>query len=591
MELMQHQSAGSIRVIDLDDASTRVISWDPNIPDQAFESFIDAKLRHEFGVTDEAWVDLFDPVNACPVHISKEVLSRVTHSLCLCLSPKTPEALAPMKKKEVFEVLFQERALGMTIREHNESVIVNELKRRPDGSMGAAEASGKIHCGDVIYKVQGSRTVGRSYDAVVQMLQTQVRPLSIQYFRPFPREGLHAVEFRTASLSMTITTDEYNVIVKDLPMAHPNMIGYAEAHGVRIGDIIHAVDGEIIRGVEYNRAVSLLSRPTRPMVVVFARNKFIPPTPTRSTAVLSNGSRYSFASSTMPSPRPGRSSTFEQSRRPSTGSAYSGGDGESMLVEDMLEYCEGLGAEGILTPAEVEIMSKMVLSMRPDLCCAVKRKNQNAVLAILKSPTLRSWDHLLKTHESILLAGPVAVRRKKKYHFVLTDHERLLFINKDTNLLEDEIMCSQIVTISSRSKFSELVITTSKNEYVIFDNFVGPVIWVRAILPFTCTQGVLKVASSRRFLGAKKRYFVLQGHKLTGYKKEQMMHQIGADSNSIMLHDATVEVTDPRTYTFSITTPELSKVGKKLVLTAPSSREFNKWVAALNGLRANAAPA
>ncbi|GLE04419.1 hypothetical protein PINS_up013361 [Pythium insidiosum] len=416
MELMRQHGANacSVRVIDLDDASTRVITWDASVPDQAFESLIDAKLRQAFGVTDEAWVDLFDTVNACPVHISKEVLSNITHSLCLCLSPKTPEALAPMKTSEIFEVVFTDRALGMTIREHNESVIVNELKRRPDGSPGPAEASGKIQTNDVIYKVQGSRTVGRSYDAVVQMLQTQVRPLSIQFFRPFVREGLHAVEFRGPSLNMTITTDDYNVIVKDLPMAHHNLIGYAESHGVRIGDVIHAVDGEIIRGLEYNRAVSLLSRPHRPMVVVFARSKFTPATPSRSTAVLSaGGGRFSFSSSTMPSPR--RGSTFDGGRRQSAGSAYSMGmtENDSMLVEEMLEYCEGLGAEGTLTAEEVDIVNKMVLAMRPDLCSAVKRKNKNAVVAIVRSPMMRMWDHLLKTHESILLAGPVSIKRKK----------------------------------------------------------------------------------------------------------------------------------------------------------------------------------
>lgn len=576
-------------MVDLDDASTRIIAWDPTVPDQAFESLIDAQLRFEFGVTDEAWVDLFDTVNACPVHISKQVLSMMPHTLCLCLSPKTTEALAPMKKSEVFEVVFHERALGMTIREHNESVIVNELKRRPDGVPGTAEASGKIRTNDVIYKVNGARTVGRSYDAIVQMLKTQVRPLAIQFFRPFPREGLHAVEFRGASLNMTITTDDFHVIVKDLPMAHHKIIGYAEAHGVRVGDIIHAVDGETIRGPEYARAVNLLSRPHRPMVVVFARSKLMlqPPTPTRSTAVLSTAGRFSFSSSTMPSPR-SRGSTADSMRRPSACSAVSMGlASDGMPVEEMLEYCEGMCSEGILTPEELDIVSKMVLASRPDLCGAVKRKNQNAVVAIVRSPMMRMWDHLLKTHESILLAGPVSVKRKKRYHLLLTDHERLLFINKDTNLLEDEIMCSQVVTISSRSKHAEIVISTlhARGDYVIQDNFIGPVIWVKAVLPFTCTQGYLKVDSNRRFIGAKKRYFVLQGNKLLCFKKEQYVHQPGGASSAMIVTNANVDVVDQSHFTFSISTPELAKVGKKLNLTAPSAREFKKWIAVFSAPR------
>lgn len=581
---MAQMATCSVRVIDLDDASTRVISWDPNVPDQVFESLIESQLRAQFGVSDEAWVDLIDMANSSLVNISKEVLANAKdHSLCLCLSPKT-EALAPMKRSEVFEVVFADRALGMTIREQNESVIVNQFKRKPDGSIGAAEACGQIQVDDVIYKVQGARTVGRSYDNIVQMLQTQTRPLAIQFFRPFRREGLFAVEFRGPSLNMTITTDEHNVIVKDLPMAHPNIVGYAEAHGVRQFDILHAIDGEVIRGAEYNRVVSLLSRPNRPMVVVFARSKIAPPTPSRSTGVMT--SRFSFASTAAPSPR---GSTAVDGRRGSGSSAVSGADGENMLVEDMLEFCEGMAAEGVLSLKETEILKEMVLSMRPDVCAAVKRKNRNAIVAIVRSPTMRLWDNLLKTRESILLAGPVSIKRKKRFHLLLTDHERLLFVNKDTNLLEDEIMCSQIVTVSSRSKQQELSIATAKTEYQLVDNFISPVIWVRAILPFTCTQGMLKVASSRRFLGSKKRYFVLQGRKLTGYKKESMVHQVGAKSSSIQLNDATVEVTDPRNFTFAITTPEFDKAGKKLILSALSAREFNKWISALNNIQSNAA--
>lgn len=568
-------SPNSVRVIDLDDGSTRVVSWDPDVPEQAFEGLVEAQLRALFGVTDEAWVDLIDTANSSLVQISKDVLSTVAHPLCLCLSPKT-EALAPMKRSEVFEVLFHDRALGMTVREHNgDSVIVNQFKRRPDGTAGPAEASGRIQVDDVIYKVQGARTVGRSYESVVQMLQTPSRPLAIQFFRPFVRDGLFAVEFRGPTLNMTITTDDVNVIVKDLPMAHPNIVGYAEAHGVRQFDIIHAVDGEVIRGLEYNRAIALLSRPVRPMVVVFARSKLAPPTPSRSTGVMT--SRFSFASTVAPSPRAGGPG----SRRGSASSNQSAAD--HMLVEDMLEFCDGFAADSVLTAPEIELLKEMVLSMRADVCSAVKRRNRNALVAIVRSPTMRIWDNLLKTRESILLAGPVTLKRKKRYHLLLTDHERLLLVNRDTNLLEDEIMCSQIVTVSSRAKFQELLVTTPKSEYVLVDNFIGPAIWVRAVLPFTCTQGVLKVASSRRFIGSKKRFFVLQGARLTGYKKESMVHQVGAKSSSLMLTDAKIE-SDPKALTFAINTPEFQQSGKKLILTAPSSREFNKWITALNAL-------
>ncbi|CAH0514103.1 unnamed protein product [Peronospora belbahrii] len=365
-------------------------------------------------------------------------------------------------------------------------------------------------------------------------------------------------------------------------MAHPNIVGYAEAHGVRIFDIIHAVDGEIINGLEYNRAISLLSRSTRPMVVVFARSKVMPPTPGRSTGVMSN--RFSFASTVAPSPRPSNMDGFGL-RRGSGCSALSGMEGENMLVEEMLEFCEGLGNDGVLNQKEVEMLKDMVLAMRPDVCSAVKRKNNNAIVAIVRSPFMRLWDSLLKTRESILLAGPVSLKRKKRFHLLLTDHERLLFVNKDTNLLEDEIMCSQIVTVSSRSKYQELTISTSKTDYVLIDNFIGPVIWVHAILPFTCTQGILKVASSRRFLGSKKRYFVLRGNHLTGYKKESMIHQVGAKSSTISLAGAKIDITDPRSLTFIITTPEFSQAGKKLILTATSTREFNKWATAFKELQ------
>ncbi|RLN26963.1 hypothetical protein BBJ28_00015846, partial [Nothophytophthora sp. Chile5] len=92
-----------------------------------------------------------------------------------------------------------------------------------------------------------------------------------------------------------------------------------------------------------------------------------------------------------------------------------------------------------------------------------------------------------------------------------------------------------------------------------------------------------------RFLGSKKRYFVLRGNRLTGYKKESLIHQVGAKSSSITLTDATIDVADPRGLTFVITTPEFDQAGKKLILTALSTREFNKWTTALNGLRSSPA--
>ncbi|ETN20728.1 hypothetical protein PPTG_03664 [Phytophthora nicotianae INRA-310] len=115
-----------------------------------------------------------------------------------------------------------------------------------------------------------------------------------------------------------------------------------------------------------------------------------------------------------------------------------------------------LGNDGVLKQKEqtrgpririqVEMPKEMVLAMRPDLCSAVKCKNNNVIVAI----------------------------RKKRFHLLLTDHDRLLFVNKDTNLLEDEIMCSLIVTVSSRSKYQALTISTLKTDYVLIDNFIRP---------------------------------------------------------------------------------------------------------------------
>ncbi|ETM41011.1 hypothetical protein L914_13174, partial [Phytophthora nicotianae] len=102
--------------------------------------------------------------------------------------------------------------------------------------------------------------------------------------------------------------------------------------------------------------------------------------------------------------------------------------------------------------------------------------------------------------------------------------------NKDTNLLEDEIMCSLIVTVSSRSK---------------------PVLsW-------------LKVASSRRFLVSSKQDFVLRGNRFTGYKKESMTQQVGAEGSTIFIKNVKIEISDPRNLMFIITTPELSKAGQE----------------------------
>lgn len=83
---------------------------------------------------------------------------------------------------------------------------------------------------------------------------------------------------------MTVTTDDVIVVVKDLPMAHPTIVGYAEAHGVRISDIVHAVDGDVMNGLEYHRAISLLSR----IIVVLLQSKIMPPTPGRSMNVMIN---------------------------------------------------------------------------------------------------------------------------------------------------------------------------------------------------------------------------------------------------------------------------------------------------------------
>jgi hypothetical protein len=569
-------SSCRIRVIDLDDASTRIITWEPDTPDHLFESVVESQIREKFEVSEEAWVDLMSLTNNSILTVNKETLSSLDVA-CLCLSPKT-EALVPMKCSELFEIRFHDRFLGMTIRENNQRASVHQFKRSSDGAIGPAEASGKISVDDIIYKVQGSRTAGRSYAKVVQMLQTTSRPLSIQFFRPLPRDGLYAVEFRERNMNMIISMVESQIIVTELPLSKQHNVGFAQRHGVRMRDIIHAIDGKIVRKMSFEQSISMLSSDKRPIIVVFARSLF--QNPEMELSIPSE--RFSFASTALPSPRD--DSKSESEHRSSSCSAISS-IVESMLVEDMLAYCESLRISGVITSKEAAILREMVGSMRPDLCCAIRRKNRNGIIAIVRSPNMRVWDHLLQTKESILLAGPVSMSRKKRYHLLLTDHERLLFVNRESNELEDEIMCSHIVTVSSNSNTGVINILTSKQEYNLQDNFIGAIIWVRAILPFTCTQGYLKVASSHFFLGTKKRYFILRGNKLSGFKKESMMHTVGAKSSSIMLDGATIDVIDPKSQTFAIITPDFEKAGKKLVLTATSVREYNKWISAFHALK------
>ncbi|ETP09229.1 hypothetical protein F441_14896 [Phytophthora nicotianae CJ01A1] len=77
---------------------------------------------------------------------------------------------------------------------------------------------------------------------------------------------------------------------------------------------------------------------------------------------------------------------------------------------------------------EVEIPKEMVLAMRRNLCSAVDCKNNNVIVA------------------------------------------------------NDEIMRFLIVTVSSRSKYQAFTISTSKTDCGLIDNFIGPVIYVRALL-------------------------------------------------------------------------------------------------------------
>lgn len=599
-----------IRVIDLDTGRIEPIAWGPEIPESAFELFIETQIRSIFEVTDEAFVDLVDLGTQTIIPMQKQAFAKVQQNpLCLCLSPKT-NALAPLKKYEIHEVQFRHQTLGMSIRKEDGQVVVNRFKRGENGSPGEAELTGTIALGDIIYRVQGERTLGKSYEAIIQMLQIPIRPLRIEFFRPLDRTGLYAVEFKGEALNLTISSRDEDVIVKSLPQSHPNIMGYAEARGVRPGDIIHAINGEIIHSYEYSRAVSLLRSPERPLVVVFARSSrpiTYGSTPGASPA---RTSRFSFASSVAPSPsrstdiqsmksfqHPSRSADIQSMKsfqHPSLASRTSfhlssavssvPTSEDNMSIDDMLEYLNFLCADELITEEENAILREMVLNARSDLCSAIRHKRNNAIVAIVKSPRMKVWNHLLKAKENIVLAAPVTMKRNKRVHLVLTDLERLLIISKEKNKLKEEIACSDIVTVSSRSKYSELCLDTKKGSYVLIDHFIGPSIWVRAILPFTCTQGYLKVASSKRLFGPKKRYFVLQEQQLLGYKKESAASDQSSKKKSMKLVDATVEINDSKNFTFSIITPEMKRENKRLTLIAPNAREFNKWLGALRAM-------
>ncbi|OQR98252.1 hypothetical protein ACHHYP_08926 [Achlya hypogyna] len=614
----------TLRIIDLDSGCAQLVTWDPSVPDDVFESVFEGLLRETFGITEDAWVDLIDLNNSSLVPMHKDALlasqAKSGTPLVLTLSSKT-EALSPLKKDDIIEVVFTERSLGITIRDyHRDNVVVNAFRSNADGTMGYAESTRLVALGDVVYKVGGVRAIGRPYDSVIQMLQSPIRPLSVHFFRPRMREGLYAVEFTGASLNMTITTDDTRVLVSRLPQPHANVMGYAEAHGVRLGDSIHAIDGHILDGPEYGRAVSLLKRPQRPMIVVFWRASVTPQylpqvdtpksvsgrstsgsisspsprmsskmnviTPNRAKAMTFSGNGVS--QSPRPSPRPSprmstKHSSYDVYNNTNTiqgGSLF----GDNMSVDDMIDYCETIASIGVVSAHETEILKDMLNCGRGDLASAIRHRNKNAIVALVRSPTMRLWDHLLKTRESIILAGPVTFKKTKRYHLLLTDHERVLFVNKATNALEDEILCSHIVTVSSRSKVHELVITTTKAEYILNDSFIGPSVWVRAILPFTNTQGYLKV-DSNSLLGSKKRYFVLKGEKLSGYKKDSVVNAQEAKPSTVLLRDAVVRVIDAKAFKFEISTPELAKGGKKLTLIAANAREYNKWISSLQAFQ------
>ncbi|KAF0684056.1 Aste57867_23977 [Aphanomyces stellatus] len=597
----------TIRVIDLDTGASRNVSWDPSVPDDMFEATFEGILRDTFGITDDSWVDLIDLNSSSLVPMSKHSFYQLTSknpnaSLVLTLSPKT-ESLAPLKKDDIIEVSFPDRSLGITIRDyHRDNVIVNAFRSNADGTMGYAQSTGAIALGDVVYKVGGVRAIGRQYDSVIQMLQTPIRPLSVHFFRPRMREGLYAVEFTGASLNLTITSDDDRVLVSRLPTSIPNVMGFAESRGVRIGDSIHAIDGNVLVGNEYARAVSLLKRAARPMVVVFWRAsvhpQYFPQSETPKSSVHRNSVASWSAQSPQPSPRAsiprmvksppmvapsphgGVNPQYDSYNQNLTGQGSSSLFGDGMSMSDMMDYCDTVGAVGVVTQQEVAILKDMLTAGRGDLASAIRHRNKNAIVALVRSPTMHLWDQLLKSRERVILAGPVATKKTKRYHLILTDHERILFVNKTTNMLEDEILCSQIVTVSSRTKVQEVILTTPKSEHVLIDSFIGPSVWVRAILPFTHTQGYLKV-DENSILGSKKRYFILKNDLLSQYKKDT-----ATDKPSVLsLRGCTLRIVNAKTFIFELSTPDLTKQGRKLMLTAPSAREFNKWVASLQAFQ------
>ncbi|KAG9406398.1 hypothetical protein AC1031_002717 [Aphanomyces cochlioides] len=600
----------SIRIIDLDTGASRHVSWDPSVPDDMFETVFESTLREVFGITDDSWVDLIDLNTSSLVPMSKHSFYNLTTKtpeapLVLTLSPKT-ETLAPLKKDDIIEVSFPDRSLGITIRDfHRDNVVVNAFRSNADGTMGYAESTGVIALGDIVYKVGGVRAIGRQYDSVIQMLQTPIRPLSVHFFRPRMREGLYAVEFTSASLNMTITCDDERVLVSRLPQTLPNVMGFAESRGVRIGDSIHAIDGNVLNGPEYARAVSLLKRSVRPLVVVFWRASVQPQFTLQAETPRSSAHRNSAASWSAPSPQPSPRMSVSKIPRahsqkdmtvqpsPSGGfnaqyDAYSnnmtghGGSlfGEGMSMADMMDYCDTVASIGVVTHQEASILKDMLVAGRGDLASAIRHRNKNAIVALVRSPTMHLWDQLLKTRERVVLAGPVSSKKTKRYHLILTDHERLLFVNKTTNALEDEVLCSHIVTVSSRSKLQEVIITTAKSEYVLLDSFIGPSVWVRAILPFTHTQGYLKVDHGG-LLGSKKRYFILKNELLSEYKKDTASDKPA----TVSLRECNVRVVDAKAFKFEISTPELTKQGRKISLAAPSAREYNKWIASLQAFQ------
>ncbi|RHY24196.1 hypothetical protein DYB32_008949 [Aphanomyces invadans] len=602
----------SIRIIDLDSGASRHVSWDPSVADDVFESVFEGTLRNTFGITDDSWVDLIDLNTSSLVPMSKHSFFQLTTKtpeapLVLTLSPKT-EALAPLKKDDIVEVSFPDRSLGITIRDyHRDNVVVNAFRPNSDGTMGYAQSTGLISLGDVVYKVGGVRAIGRQYDSVIQMLQTPIRPLSVHFFRPRMREGLYAVEFTAPALNMTITCDDDRVLVSRLPQSIPNVMGFAESRGVRIGDSIHAIDGNILNGPEYARAVSLLKRSTRPLVVVFWRASVQPQYLMQyleNSTPKSSSQRHSVASWSAPSPTPSPRPSLQkvvkgpfnlkEPHSPGSYDAYNnnmtatgqGGSlfGDSMAIADMMDYCDTVASVGVVTMPEASILKDMLAAGRGDLASAIRHRNKNAIVALVRSPTMHVWDQLLKTRERVVLAGPVASKKSKRYHLILTDHERLLFVNKNTNALEDEVLCSHIVTVSSRTKLQEVIISTTKTEYVLLDSFIGPSVWVRAILPFTHTQGYLKVDHNPNasLLGPKKRYFLLKNDLLSEFKKDSTNDK---PSHVVSMVHSQVRAIDAKAFKFEITTSTGSSKPVKLSLVAPSAREYNKWMASLQALQ------